>query len=116
LNKMNFNEYQEKIKVTDKSGDAQILLGHPINYYMYGLVGEMGEVFEKTKKLFRDHKGIPDEVFKTEITKELGDVLWYLTRYASFFDINLDDVANGNIQKLLKRLKEGKIHGEGDNR
>lgn len=113
---MNFNEYQKKIAVTDKSGDAQKLLGHPINYYMYGLVGEMGEIFEKTKKLFRDHKGIPDDHFKEEITKELGDVLWYLTRYSSFFDIALDDVASVNIEKLMKRLKEGKIHGSGDNR
>jgi len=113
---MNFNEYQKKIEVTDRSGDAQKLLGHPINYYMYGMVGEIGEVFEKTKKLFRDHKGIPSEDFKTEITKEVGDVLWYLTRYCSFFDITLDDVASTNIDKLMKRLKEGKIHGSGDNR
>lgn len=113
---MNLNEYQEKIKVTDKSGDAQRLLGHPINYYMYGLVGELGEVFEKTKKLFRDHQGVPTAEFKEAITKEVGDVLWYLTRYCSFFNINLDDVATGNIEKLMKRLKEGKIHGEGDNR
>jgi NTP pyrophosphatase (non-canonical NTP hydrolase) len=113
---MTFNEYQKKIAVTDRSGDAQRLLGHPINYYMYGLVGEMGEVFEKTKKLFRDHKGVPTEEFKTAVTKEVGDVLWYLTRYCSFFDINLDDVAVGNLEKLLKRLEEGKIHGEGDDR
>ena len=62
-------------------------------YYIYpalGLAGESGEVCEKIKKLIRDHGGVIYPEFKEQITKELGDVLWYVATLAKELDLSLD--------------------------
>ena len=47
---------------------------------------------------------------------ELGDVLWYIAQLATEFDLKLEDVATGNIEKLQSRMARGVIGGSGDNR
>lgn len=44
---------------------------------------------------------------KEQLTKEMGDVLWYLSQVAEWNDINFDDVAKYNIQRL--RNKKNKL-------
>ena len=80
-----------------------------------GLSGEIGEVHEKIKKLFRDN---PDDVLKAnqEIMKELGDVVYYATALANIYGRGLQEVLELNIQKLDDRQKRGKLKGSGDNR
>jgi NTP pyrophosphatase (non-canonical NTP hydrolase) len=67
-----------------------------------GLPGEVGEVLELVKKDRRegDRK---QPINKEALTKELGDILWYLTKVASLYDIKLKDIANTNVDKLTKR-------------
>ncbi len=81
-----------------------------------GLVGEGGEVAEKFKKIIRDKNGLLADDDKTEIIKELGDVLWYITTIAHLLDADLETVAKNNNEKLLSRKKRGQIGGKGDNR
>jgi NTP pyrophosphatase (non-canonical NTP hydrolase) len=50
------------------------------------------------------------------LLKELGDVLWYLSSITSELGFELDDVARINVEKLNSRMKNTKIHGDGDNR
>tara|TARA_R110002153_G_scaffold128995_1_gene277577 strand:+ start:1260 stop:1619 length:360 start_codon:yes stop_codon:yes gene_type:complete len=77
-----------------------------------GLVGEAGEVAEKIKKMLRDsNKVSPDE-----IVKELGDVVFYATALANYFDSSLTEVLQANMDKLNSRAKRGVIKGSGDNR
>ena len=109
---MNFTEYQELAKSTAI---------YPSRYFKVypalGLCGEAGEVAEKIKKVIRDGVDyLHEEEFKAELTKELGDVLWYVAALASDLDISLDDVAKKNLQKLASRKKRNKIGGSGDNR
>jgi NTP pyrophosphatase (non-canonical NTP hydrolase) len=77
-----------------------------------GLVGEAGEVAEKVKKLLRDKSKIDPR----EIIKELGDVAFYLTGLANYFNSNLDEVLDANMQKLNDRQTRGVLGGNGDNR
>lgn len=85
-------------------------------YAVLGLTGEAGEVAEKVKKLWRDKDGTLDQEFKTQITKELGDVLWYINAVAGECDITLSTVAKVNIQKLNDRKDRGVLNGPGDER
>lgn len=69
-----------------------------------GLAGEVGEVLELIKKDRRSYdSGRRKEMDLDKLTKELGDVLWYLSAIATDYDIDLDDVATTNILKLQKR-------------
>lgn len=113
---MDFNEYQYKTKLTDLGTSAQDCLNPGWLYYALGAAGETGELIEKIKKLFRDKKGIIDEEFIEQVTKEMGDCLWYHARLASHLGIKFNDVAEENITKLLDRLERNKLHGDGDNR
>jgi len=109
---MTFDEYQKESRKTAKYPN----IGNNFVYPTLGLCGESGEVAEKIKKVLRDKNGVMDEATKTEITKELGDVLWYLTQIASELGLPLENVAAENIKKLFSRLERGKLNGSGDNR
>lgn len=85
-------------------------------YPTLGLTGEAGEVAEKVKKLIRDSDGVITEKFKKDITKELGDVLWYVAAVASDLDISLNEIALANTVKLRLRSQKGTLQGSGDDR
>lgn len=108
---MEFKEYQKLAATTMVYG-----AGVKVIYPTLGLAGEAGEVAEKMKKVLRDNNGVFTEEKVEEIKKELGDVLWYLAAISSDLNINLEDVAQMNIDKLFKRKEKGKLHGSGDNR
>jgi NTP pyrophosphatase (non-canonical NTP hydrolase) len=109
---MNFNDYQTKSRVTAKYP----AIGHRIVYPTLGLVNEAGEVAGKIKKVFRDKNGEISPEMREALKAELGDVLWYLAQTCTELEIDLDDVAESNLAKLLDRQARGKIHGDGDNR
>jgi len=86
-----------------------------LSYDGLGL-GEAGEVQGKIKKIIRDSGGVITPEATEEIKKELGDILWYIASMCDNLGINLNDVANGNIEKLRDRNKRGVLEGSGDNR
>ena len=90
--------------------------GDNLYYPALGLAGEAGEVCEKIKKIFRDQKGYCTEENVEELTKELGDVLWYVSCLATEINIRLSVVAEENIKKLKSRQERGALKGSGDNR
>ncbi|KHO39095.1 nucleotide pyrophosphohydrolase [Clostridium tetani] len=97
---MNFKEYQDKALRTklDYSDNIDQL----INGVM-GLNGESGEVIDLVKKfLYQGHDYDTDKIIE-----ELGDVLWYIVLTANSLDINLEEVAKHNINKLEKRYPNG---------
>ena len=77
-----------------------------------GLVGEAGEVAEKIKKLLRDNTKVSSD----DIIKELGDVVFYVTALANYFNSDLTEVLQNNMDKLNSRARRGVIKGSGDNR
>ena len=90
--------------------------GHNLLYPVLGLCGESGEVAEKVKKLIRDNDGIMTDNFKTELAKELGDVLWYVSAVAQEIGLSSEHVMNAVKTKLLDRKDRDALHGSGDNR
>ncbi|MFA5163529.1 MAG: nucleoside triphosphate pyrophosphohydrolase family protein [Patescibacteria group bacterium] len=109
---MTFREYQENSQKTAIYPNK----GNNFIYPTLGLSGEAGEVAEKVKKIIRDKNGVVEEIDKEEIKKELGDVLWYVAQIASELNLDLDLVAQTNLDKLMSRLERNVIGGSGDNR
>lgn len=104
---MDFNEYQKKAK------SFAIYTDH--NYPALGLAEETGELLGKLAKASRD--GINDgREFALSLKKEAGDVLWMLATLMWEHGIQLDEVAELNIQKLEDRKNRNVIKGAGDNR
>jgi NTP pyrophosphatase (non-canonical NTP hydrolase) len=68
-----------------------------------GLAGESGEVADLIKKGVFHQQGID----KAKLTKELGDVLWYIAAICSNVNVSLEEVAGVNIAKLKARYPEG---------
>ena len=117
---MNFNEYQNQAIRTDVAYNATTKSSR-YNGYMekaLGLAGETGEVLEIIKKMIRDKGGVFEttQEDREKLKKELGDVLWYLSAVAYYNDIELEDIAKTNLDKLASRQRRDKIHGSGDDR
>jgi NTP pyrophosphatase (non-canonical NTP hydrolase) len=106
---MTFNEYQDKAMtfLNNKLSKKDVL----INGVM-GLCGESGEVIAIVKK----HHAQGHELDKEKIIEELGDVCWYIAEIAYVLDVKLEDVFEGNINKLSKRYKNGFSKEESINR
>ena len=108
---MKLSEYQEKTRSTRIYPEDMKIV-----YPCLGLSGEVGEVCDKIKKIYRDKNGCFSENDIYEIAKEMGDILWYLSALADDLNIDLNDVAKINIEKTTNRKEHGKISGNGDNR
>jgi NTP pyrophosphatase (non-canonical NTP hydrolase) len=74
-----------------------------------GLCGEAGEVADLVKKAMWHGRELTD----TELCKELGDVLWYLSDLATARGLNLADIAQANLDKLQQRYPDGFVLGGG---
>lgn len=109
---MDFKEYQKESRKTALYPDKD----NNIVYPALGLSGESGEVADKVKKIIRDDGGNVSNEVRDAISKELGDVLWYVSQLATEFGLDLDQIALRNIEKLQDRLKRGVLKGSGDNR
>ena len=108
---MTIKEYQEKAIATAIYGEGQ-----KITYPTLGLAGEAGEVAEKVKKILRDNDGEFTAEARLAIAKEIGDVLWYCAALSRDIEIDLEDIAELNIEKLQSRKARNKISGSGDER
>ncbi len=113
---MDLDKYQKRAAKYDLFETTVDLKSPGFLEKILGLAGEAGEAADKVKKILRDKGGYASEEDKTELVKELGDVLWYVANVARYLDVDLSDIAKGNIDKLESRRKRNKLHGEGDNR
>lgn len=68
-----------------------------------GLAGEAGEVVDLIKKYL--YQGHPLD--KEKLVNELGDVCWYVAVLADGLGYRLEDVMQGNVEKLRKRYPNG---------
>jgi NTP pyrophosphatase (non-canonical NTP hydrolase) len=109
---MLISEYQELSRRTATYPGA----GDNIVYPTLGLAGEAGEVAEKVKKLLRDDDGVMSDERREALAGELGDVLWYVAQVATEAGLDLEEIAQGNLDKLLSRQRRGVLSGSGDSR
>jgi NTP pyrophosphatase (non-canonical NTP hydrolase) len=103
---MNFDEYQ------NKAWGYAMPTAKTTQYLLPGLAGEVGELSSLFAKSQRDGNALDH----ASVTKELGDVLWFVSTIAFYYGISLADLAEKNIEKLESRKLRGVIGGSGDNR
>ena len=110
---MELNEYQKRALET-----AIYNPKHKIIYPALGLGEEAGEVLGKIKKWLRgdDGEGGMSAERKQALKEEMGDVLWYLSVLAHDLDLELNDIAQVNVDKLKSRKERGVLKGDGDKR
>ena len=126
---LTLNEYQKKATKTAIYPGAKTPLG--LAYVALKRNGEAGEFAEHVGKAIRD-----EELFDFDVPflglektlavilwdrqqllmKEIGDVLWYLSAACNELGVNLEEVAQMNLDKLASRQERGQLQGSGDNR
>lgn len=121
---MELNQYQESAMTTCMPSSENF------SYMFLNLVGEVGEFASKVAKAIRKETGMMDgsnfyyykfqdgeksssEMYE-ELKKEAGDILWQLAGVCSVMGWTLEDVAQGNLDKLAARKAVGTIDGNGD--
>ncbi len=113
---MTFDDYQKQAIKTNQYDPQAIddLMLKTIS--AMGVAGEAGEVLDKWKKIVVYQNGKVTEDDKSELAKEMGDVLWYLAVLAEQLGLSFDDIAGANLTKTQSRKQRGVIQGKGDNR
>lgn len=89
-----------------------------IEYVTLGLAGEAGEIANKVKKLLRGdprYAGDP-QITNEDLAMELGDLLYYVARFADEIGYPLAEIAAMNVGKLRARQQAGTLKGSGDQR
>lgn len=109
---MDLNDYQAAALRTAAPRDKH----NEVFHLLLGLVGETGEIAEKAKKIVRDQDSDFSQWDREDLTKELGDTLWYVAVIADHFDVPLETVAQRNLAKLADRQQRSMLSGSGDNR
>lgn len=69
---------------------------------LHGMVGEIGELHSLYQKKYQGH-----EFDKHHAMSEISDLLWFIAEYCSAVGLNLDDVMQYNIDKLIARYPDG---------
>ena len=101
MNKQNLDlkSYQLLCKATAKkfeSAEKEILT------WGLGIAWEAGDVASCIKKTFAH-----DNDQKSGIRENIGDALWYAAMICNFFNWNMQEILDENIEKLKKRFPNG---------
>lgn len=95
---MDLQQYQLEASQTDQVPGTDL---KSLIVPLLGLAGEAGSLLTEYKKLLRD--GEAYQIFKERIAEELGDILWYVANIATKAELNLAEVAHGNLTKTRDR-------------
>ena len=68
----------------------------------YGIASEAGEVIDVIKKGSRPGKEIDLE----HLGEEIGDLIWYTTRLAIKYGLDMEEILDKNVIKLNERHKK----------
>jgi NTP pyrophosphatase (non-canonical NTP hydrolase) len=102
--KMDAKEYQEQAARTLITNPGEFTNSEIMSIWCaMGLAGEAGETVELIKKGIFHRHGLDKE----KLTKELGDVLWYISGLCTVQGIDLERVMIANIEKLRLRYPDG---------
>jgi NTP pyrophosphatase (non-canonical NTP hydrolase) len=99
---VDFSTFQRAARET-----SQLSLGGPQAAIapMIGLASETGSILNVYKKYLRD--GIDLAANREFLHKELGDLLWYVAAVATACGLDLEEIAEANLQRTRDRYPAG---------
>ena len=97
-----FNKLIGRMQELDEEG---VKLTHLLTFAL-GASAEMGEAVEIIKKCLLQGKPFTDDA-KVHLTKELGDVLYYIGQFCIAMDTSFEEIMQINYEKLSARYPEG---------
>ena len=95
----NLREYQDLCKLSAKKFDTP---EKEILTWGLGVAGEAGDVASCIMKTYAH-----DNDQKAGIKENIGDALWYAAMICNFFDWDMQELLDENIEKLRKRYPQG---------
>lgn len=105
---MDLKTYQTQALLTDQvPGTSDDESADALIVPMLGLAGETGQLLSEYKKHLRD--GAAHRLFKDRVSEELGDLLWYIANVASKFGLDLDQIAERNLDKVRARFAQTSV-------
>lgn len=97
---MDIREFQ---RVSTRTLNKELSKEQQVSNMIFGANGELGEVTDILKKhLYQGHR-----IDKQHLSEEIGDVMFYLVNLATLFNLEFEDILEGNINKLKARYPEG---------
>jgi Predicted pyrophosphatase len=96
---LTFRSYQEEAARTDRTPGSD-LKAQMIP--LLGLAGEAGSLLAEYKKRMRE--GDRYKLFSDQVSEELGDILWYLANIATKANLDLQEIAEENLAKVVDRF------------
>lgn len=95
---MDFAEYQTKARRTQ---NPELTQHERLLHALLGMCSEVGEVQAIYQKAYQGH-----EVKTEKVIDECGDVLWFAAELCDVLGVNMEGVAQYNIDKLQKRYPD----------
>lgn len=96
---MTFSEYQ---RLARRTQNGRLTPDEKLRHALCGLPSEVGEVCGLFQKVYQ---GRPLDVEKVE--DELSDCFWFVAELCDVLGLDMDEVAQHNIDKLKARYPDG---------
>ena len=98
--KMNIRDFQT---LSVRTMNKELTKEQAISNMIFGANGELGEVTDILKKyLYQGHR-----INKQHLSEEIGDTLFYIVNLCTLFNLDVEDILQGNVDKLRKRFPNG---------
>ena len=97
---MNMNEYQKLANDVANYKDFEHISN--LLYVTLGASESTGKFVARIKEVIANKKGQIGTDERSQLMKDLGNVLWHIPQAATELNVTLDDVALINLQNNLK--------------
>lgn len=97
---MDIREFQ---RVSTRTLNKELSKEKQVSNMIFGANGELGEVTDILKKhLYQGHR-----INKQHLAEEIGDTLFYIVNLCTIYGLDVEDILQGNVDKLKKRFPNG---------
>ena len=96
---MTITEYQDLARRTQNTA---LTPDYRLEHATWGLAAEVGEVLGLLQKTRQGHK-----LNREKLKEEIGDIGWFIGELCDFFEFDMGEVFEENIEKLRRRYPDG---------